>query len=318
MAHADFVHLRVHSAYSLSEGAIKVKALAKLCERHAMPAVAVTDKGNLFGALEISGVLWEAGVQPIVGCLLQIARDDVEARGASQAATDEILLLVQNEAGYRNLSRLVSLAYLDAESANGPRVLLDALERHADGLIALIGSPQSAIGRLLGEGRAPKTEDALEMYKRMFDGRLYVEIMRHDLPEEAAIEDALVDLAYRHELPLVATNDVYFADEAMYEAHDALLCIADGAYVNQPDRRRLTPDHRFKSARRCAPSSPTCPRPSTTPWRSPGAAPTARSRSRQSCRRTPRRPAATRPRSCAPRQKRAWRSAWRATSTARR
>jgi len=248
MAHADFVHLRVHSAYSLSEGAIKVKALAKLCESHAMPALAVTDKGNLFGALEISGVLWEAGVQPIVGCLLQIARDDVEARGSSQAATDEILLLVQNEAGYRNLSRLVSLAYLDGESANGPRVLLDALERHADGLIALIGSPQSAVGRLLGEGRPPKAEDALEMYKRMFDGRLYVEIMRHDLPAEAAIEDALVDLAYRHELPLVATNDVYFADEAMYEAHDALLCIADGAYVNQPDRRRLTPDHRFKSA----------------------------------------------------------------------
>ncbi len=249
MPHAEFVHLRVHSAYSLSEGAIKVKALAKLCESHAMPAVAVTDTGNLFGALEISQALWEAGVQPVVGCLLRIAREDAEARGPGPAAVaDEILLLVQNEAGYRNLSKLVSLAYLESDAASGPQVPLETLERHADGLIALIGSPASAVGRLLGERQLPKAEDALVMYQRMFAGRLYLEVMRHDLAEEAAVEDALVDLAYRYDLPLVATNDVYFADADMYEAHDALLCIADGAYVNQAERRRLTPEHRFKSA----------------------------------------------------------------------
>ena len=248
MPHADFIHLRVHSAYSLSEGAIKVKALAKLCESRGMPAVAVTDKGNLFGALEISQTLWEAGIQPIIGCLLAIAREEAETRGPPQAAADEILLLVQNEAGYRNLSKLVSLAYLDSEAASGPQVPLEALERHGEGLIAFVGSPRSAVGRMLGERRLPKAEDALLMYKRMFEKRLYVEIMRHDLPEEREIEDALVDLAYRHDLPLVATNDVYFADAAMYEAHDALLCIADGTYLNQSDRRRLTPDHRFKSA----------------------------------------------------------------------
>ncbi len=111
MPHADFVHLRVHSAYSLSEGAIKVKALAKLCESHGMPAAAVTDKGNLFGALEISQTLWEAGIQPIVGCQVRIARADAEARGSPQTdSSDEILLLVQSEAGYRNLTKLVSLS----------------------------------------------------------------------------------------------------------------------------------------------------------------------------------------------------------------
>ena len=195
MAHSDFVHLRVHSAYSLSEGAIKVKALAKLCESHGMPAVAVTDKGNLFGALEISQTLWEAGVQPIVGCELRVARRDAEARGtpsgSPQAEPDEIVLLVQDEAGYRNLSKLVSLAYLESEAANGPQVSLEDLERYAGGLIALVGSPQSAVGRLLGEGQVPKAEDALLMYKRIFADRLYVEIMRHDLAEEAATEDAL-------------------------------------------------------------------------------------------------------------------------------
>ena len=256
MAHSDFVHLRVHSAYSLSEGAIKVKALAKLCESHGMPAVAVTDKGNLFGALEISQTLWEAGVQPIVGSELRVARRDAEARGAPSGASrgvpggesDDVLLLVQDEAGYRNLSKLVSLAYLESEAANGPQVSLEYLERYAGGLIALVGSPQSAVGRLLGQGQVPKAEDALLMYKGIFADRLYVEVMRHDLAEETAIEDDLVDLAYRHDLPLVASNDVYFADAAMYEAHDALLCIADGAYLGQSDRRRLTVEHRFKSA----------------------------------------------------------------------
>ena len=249
MPHADFVHLRLHSAYSLSEGAIKVKALAKLCESHGMPAAAVTDKGNLFGALEISQTLWEAGIQPIIGCQVRIARADAKARGSPQTdSSDEILLLVQSEVGYRNLTKLVSLSYLESDAATGPQVTLEDLDRYAGGLIAFVGSPESAVGRLLGERRVPKAEDALEMYKRMFEGRLYIEIMRHDLAEEAEIEDALVDLAYRHDLPLVATNDVYFADVGMHEAHDALLCIADGTYLSQSDRRRLTPDHRFKSA----------------------------------------------------------------------
>ncbi len=255
MSHADFVHLRVHSAYSLSEGAIKVKELAKLCERHAMPAVAVTDKGNLFGAMEVSQTLWGAGVQPIFGCELKVARDAPGQRPGSgpgpdgkAGEPDEILLLVQNETGYRNLSKLVSLAYLTGEPGDGPRVSVDDLAAHSDGLIALMGGPRSAVGRLLGERRMPAAEDALLMHAHVFPGRLYVEIMRHGLPEEQESEDALVDLAYRHDLPLVASNDVHFADAGMYEAHDALLCIADGTYLAQPDRRRLTPEHRFKSA----------------------------------------------------------------------
>src|SRR5438128_345548 len=136
MPHADFVHLRVHSAYSLSEGAIKLKELIELCRRQLMPAVAVTDTGNLFGALEF------------------------------------------------------------------------ALARLAD----------------------------------LFPGRLYVEVMRHGLESESRIEDRLIELAYARDLPLVATNEAFFADRAMFEAHDALLCIAGGAYITQEERRRVTPE----------------------------------------------------------------------------
>jgi DNA polymerase-3 subunit alpha len=248
MPHADFVHLRVHSAYSLSEGAIKVKALAQLCREHDLPAVAVTDSGNLFGALEISQTMLEAGVQPIIGCQLALRREDEDSFGSPRPEPDQIILLAQSEAGYQNLLHLVSAAYLTGEPSESPQIGLADLATRTEGLIALTGGPGGTVGRLLQERRMAKAEEALLAFDRMFPGRLYVELMRHDLSEEREIEDALVDLAYRHDLPLVATNDVYFADASMYQALDALLCIADGTYVSQPDRRQLTHEHRFKSA----------------------------------------------------------------------
>jgi len=256
MPHADFIHLRVHSAYSLSEGAIKVKELVKLCLKQHMPAVAVTDTGNLFGALEFALSTADAGVQPIIGTVMGItrvgpanAKPGVPGKAASQP--DQLVLLCQNDQGYRNLMKLVSKAFLESDPMAGPQVTLDALEGHSDGLIALTGGPMGSVGRLLGEGQKALAVEVLERLKRLFPGRLYVELQRHG-GRFAAIEDAvepdLVELAYAHDLPLVATNDCYFATADMYEAHDALLCIAEGAYISQEDRRRLTPDHRFKSA----------------------------------------------------------------------
>jgi DNA polymerase III subunit alpha len=254
MPHADFVHLRVHSAYSLSEGAIKLKELVELCRRHAMPAVAVADTGNLFGALEFALAARDAGIQPIIGCQLAIARDDTPAgegatpRNGQRKTPDQLVLLVQDEAGYRNLMRLVSRAFMDGEATSEPQLPLASLEGHCDGLIALTGGPAGQVGRLLGEGQDDLAETALARLKGLFPGRLYVELMRHGLDSEARIEERLVDLAYAHDLPLVATNEAFFADRSMFEAHDALLCIAGGAYISQEERRRVTPEHYFKSA----------------------------------------------------------------------
>ncbi len=248
MPYADFVHLRVHSAYSLSEGAIRTGELAELCRRYAMPAVAVTDSGNLFGAFEFSSAAAAAGVQPIVGCQMAVARSDPLAQNGGKPAPDQLVLLVQNETGYRNLLHLVSQAYLAGEAADVAELDLAAFEGHADGLIALTGGARGAVGRFLKEQRDEWAEGMLLTIARLFPGRLYVELQRHGLPEEEAIEGRLIDLAFRHDLPLVATNEAFFAEAGMYEAHDALLCIAEGAYVAQADRRRLTPEHRFKSA----------------------------------------------------------------------
>ncbi|MBI3515242.1 MAG: DNA polymerase III subunit alpha [Proteobacteria bacterium] len=248
MAHADFVHLRVHSAYSLSEGALKVKELVKLCVGQAMPAVAITDTGNLFGALEFAGAAAEAGVQPIIGCQLGLRRSDGGGRPGVPPPPDPIVLLVQDEAGYRNLLKLVSRSFLETESHEAPQIGLAALEGTTDGLIALTGGPAGLVGRLLAEGQGPAAAAALDQLAALFPNRLYVEIMRHKLPLEDRIEPALIELAYARDLPLVATNEVFFADAGMYVAHDVLLCIADGKTVPDAERRRLTPDHRFKSA----------------------------------------------------------------------
>ena len=253
MAHADFVHLRVHSAYSLLEGAIRVPDLVKLATDRRMPAVAMTDTNNMFGAMEFSTACAGAGIQPIVGCQLAIAREgDGEAkfRGNSSGpdGSDGLVLLVQNDVGYKNLLKLLKIAFLDIEEDDEARVPISALEGCGDGLIALSGGPSGPVGRLLAEGQSDAAEAVLLRLKTAFPGRLYVEIMRHGLPVELEIEAALIDLAYAHDLPLVATNEAFFSEPDMFDAHDALICIAEGKYVSEDDRRRLTREHGFKSA----------------------------------------------------------------------
>jgi DNA polymerase-3 subunit alpha len=247
---AGFVHLRVKSAYSLLEGAVRPDELAQLARDGAMPAVAVTDVNNLFGTYEISDTLAKAGVQPIVGALLSVELDAAPPANAmgSRRKPPALPLLVQNEVGYRNLTKLLSAAYLDAEAGDWPHVKAAMLAKHADGLIALTGGPGGPLNRLIVEGQPDAASELLDRLAAMSGDRLYVELQRHGLAEERAAESVLIDLAYDKGLPLVATNDVHFGKEDMYEAHDALLCIADGAFVGQEDRRRLTREHRFKSA----------------------------------------------------------------------
>jgi DNA polymerase-3 subunit alpha len=249
-SHAGFVHLRVHSAYSLLEGAIHVKDLAALCRAAAFPAVAITDSNNLFGALEFSKACATEGVQPIIGCQINLLRSD-NIEGEQAADADSIVLLVQNETGYANLLKLISLAYLgdgEGEPLARPEIAFAGLEKHVAGLIAFTGGPFGPIGRLLAGGKAAAAEEMLVRLAAAFPGRLYVELMRHGLEVERRIEGVLVDLAYKHGLPLIATNEVFFSAPDMFEAHDALVCIAEHTYVNEQKRKRLTPEYYFKSA----------------------------------------------------------------------
>ena len=248
MAHADFIHLRVHTAYSLSEGAIRIADLVALCREWRMPAGATTDTGNLFGAMEFTAAAIGAGVQPIIGCQVPIAHDDSQAkRGDGAAGPANIIVLVQDERGYGNLLKLISRAYLDGDAAHSPSLSLEDFAGHSDGLIALTGGPDGPIGRHLVHGQDDAAQRVLADMKRLFGDRLYMELQRHGTEIEERIEAALIDLAFSHDVPLVATNDAYFTTADMFEAHDALLCVAQGVTVHDRDRRRLSPEYRLKS-----------------------------------------------------------------------
>ena len=242
-----FVHLRVRSAYSLLEGAIKADKVGSLAAKAHMPAVALTDRANLFGALEFSVVTKEAGVQPIVGLALPV-RGIGEGPPERWAKIPTIVLLAQSEQGYLHLSELSSMAYLDIEPTDEPQVPWSAVAQRAEGLLLLSGGVDGPVDPLMAAGKTAEGRAALAEMSRVFGDRFYIELQRHGMAAQAAAEPELVAYAYEFDIPLVATNDVYFGPAELYTAHEALLCIADGAYISQEDRRRVTPEHWFKPA----------------------------------------------------------------------
>jgi DNA polymerase-3 subunit alpha len=253
-AEPQFIHLRVHSAYSLAEGAIKIKDLVPLAKKLGMPAVAVTDTGNLYGAVEFSLAAAKEGVQPIVGCQMWVEKP--EQRGQKNKKPehpDQLVLLVQNEAGYKNLIKLTSKAFVTPiEHCDKPAVSWEDIAAHAAGLICLTAGTKGAVGRMLVDSRLSDAEKTLLELKNIFKDRLYIELERHGAADENLIESPLLDLAYKHDIPIVATNNCFFTDPDMAEAHDALLCIEGGSYVQESNRRRVTPEHYFKSQEQMA------------------------------------------------------------------
>ncbi|WP_158972153.1 DNA polymerase III subunit alpha [Chachezhania sediminis] len=246
-----FIHLRLHTEYSLLEGAVRLKKLPALCQAAEMPAVALTDTNNLFAALEFSVTLAGAGIQPILGMQVDLAYMPVQP-GEKPKDPAPIVLLAQSEAGYLNLMKLNTCLYV-GKGGQLPQVTLEELDAHSEGLICLSGGPDGPVGRLLQGGQRPAAEALMARLHGIFADRLYVELQRHPgsngpAEVEKLTERGHVEMAYAMDIPLVATNDVYFPSAKMYEAHDALICIAEGAYVDQQQpRRKLTPQHHFTS-----------------------------------------------------------------------
>jgi len=250
MAALDFVHLHVHSNYSLLEGAIPIARLAELAKADKQAALALTDTDNMFGALEFSEKMASAGIQPIVGCTLAIDFGDTEhgARNANAPAPRErIVLLAARDAGYRSLMRLSSRAFLDTPPNEPPRLKLEWLEGETGDIIALTGGPGGPLDGAIAAGQSHLATTRLDALIKLFGDRLYVELQRHGTAHERMTEPVLIDLAYSKGLPLVASNEPYFAGAADHEAHDALICIAEGRLLAESDRRQLNAEHRFKS-----------------------------------------------------------------------
>lgn len=251
MKDPKFIHLRVHTAYSLALGTTPVPKLLKKLQEMKVPACAITDRGNLFGGKCFSKEAAERGIKPILGAELSLHNDDSENLMISKGKElepERIIILVQNENGYKSLMHLFRCYYLDnMEKSIYPQVTMDNLREFNDGLICLTGGYEGPIGQKILQNRLSDAENKLLALKSIFADRLYVEISRVGYEEEKKTESAFLELAYKHDIPLVATNDVFFMDESMYEAHDALVCIASGEYVANDNRRKFSLGNHWRS-----------------------------------------------------------------------
>ncbi|MEM1051924.1 MAG: DNA polymerase III subunit alpha [Pseudomonadota bacterium] len=243
MPYAPFVPLRVLSSYSMLEGAIDPKAIAKLAKEREYPAIAICDRNGLYGAVMFAGACKGEGVQPIIGTLLGVARE-----GSDGKLVDYLPLFAKDETGYDNLCHLVSAAHLDRPLELEPHVQMADLEGHSEGLIALTGAGEGALTRLLAEGQHEAARGLVERLEQLFPDRLYIELARHGDPVCERAEAPLIDMAYARDLPMVASNPANFAEPHMHKAHDAMLCIANSTYIENEDRPRTNQDAFVKQA----------------------------------------------------------------------
>ena len=237
---AQFVHLRLHSAFSLAESTLRIGTLTKLVSGDSQPAAAITDTNNMFGALEFSQSMVAAGVQPIMGT--QIELEDKAGRG-------DVVLLAKNQTGYVNLSQLLSKILLSGDAAQTPSCLVEDLADYSDGLILLTGGALTGfVGGPAGDSRIGLAQKRLENLSAILRGRLYIELQRHGLPAQLAGEPRLLECADRMNLPLVATNDCRFEDPSMSQPHDTLVCIGTSRKISEQDRPRYSSEHYFKTS----------------------------------------------------------------------
>lgn len=246
-----FIHLRVHTAYSLSEGAMLIPDLIHKLHDQNIPAIAVTDTANMFGAKAFSTYASNEGIKPILGCQFNIRNPDADNLLKSKGKAlplDKLVLLVMNETGYQNIMKLMKIFYLD-NTAQGdePQLKISDLQTYNEGLIALSAGWQGAVGRLILENRLKDAEQMLLKLADIFKNRFYVELSRIGTPEEKQTEELFLDWAYKHNLPIVATNEAFFFDADMYEAHDALVCVAMVEYVANENRKHFSPNNRLRS-----------------------------------------------------------------------
>ncbi len=244
MKHARFVHLHVHTQYSLLDGAIRLDSLIEQAAAFRMPAVAVTDHGNIFGAIEFYQKASSGGVKPIIGCEMYVAPNDRRDRTHSpgEDIAYHLILLAKNIHGYRNLCKLLTRAYLEGFYYK-PRVDKTLLKEHNEGLIALSACLQGEIPRLVLAGRFNDALRVAEEYREMFpDRRFYLELQDNGIKEQKRVNQALIEISRATDIPLVATNDCHYLTKGDSRAHDILLCIQTGKTTNSPQRMRFETD----------------------------------------------------------------------------
>jgi DNA polymerase-3 subunit alpha len=244
MKHSDFVHLHVHTQYSLLDGTIRLDDLFRKAKEYQMPAVAITDHGNLYGAIDFYKHAYKYGIKPIIGCELYVApksRFDKTGHGGGETA-NHIVVLARNMQGYKNLMKLSTAGFLDGFYYR-PRIDKEILTKYSEGLI---GTSACLHGEIAANFLRENSEEALraaKQYREIFgEGNFFIEIMENGLPEQKTVNQGLIELSKRHGFPLVATNDCHYLNQSDVEAHEVLLCIQTGKTIEDKERLKFGTD----------------------------------------------------------------------------
>ncbi len=242
MHHSDFVHLHVHTQYSLLDGACRIKEVIQKAADYKMSALGMTDHGNMFGAIEFYQTAIKLGVKPIIGCEAYIAPGSRLDRGTTQGGASHLVLFVRDETGYRNLMKLVSLGYLEGFYYR-PRMDKEILAQYADGLLATSACLRGELAWNIRNGNYNAALKAADDLHNIFGkGNFYLELMENGIPDQKPVNEGLMKISKDLNLPLVATNDVHYLEQNQYTAHEALLCIQTQTFLNDPNRMRLKTD----------------------------------------------------------------------------
>ena len=235
----QFNHLKIHTQYSICEGALKTTDLARYCKSNQVKAVGLCDSNNLCGALEFSELLAKSKTQPIIGTQINIKY---------KGNIGKIPLFAKNLDGYKNLIKLSSKSFLDVKDIEDPHCTIEDIEKNFKGIILLTGSFDSLIGKLFFKNLTEEVMILLKRFKKVFKEDIYIEIQRHNDEGEKLFEKFLINTSKNLTLPIIATQEVYYLDKDMFEAHDAYLCIGEKTYVNVKERRKYTDQHYLKSS----------------------------------------------------------------------
>ncbi|NQT51198.1 DNA polymerase III subunit alpha [bacterium] len=246
-ASAECVHLHVHSHYSLLDGAVKIPELVKTAAGFGMPAVALTDHGNMFGAVEFFTEATEAGLKPILGYEAYVAPKSRFTRESGRGAKDaafHLTLLAENETGYHNLARLATIGYLEGFYYK-PRIDMEVLEKYGEGIVVLSGCLTSELAYHLKNGRADEARAVADRFRQLFPGRYYLEIQENGIDEQRVVNEGEMVIARDLGLPVVATSDIHYLRREDARAHDVLLCINTGKLVTDTDRMKMPTEEFF-------------------------------------------------------------------------
>ena len=238
----QFNHLKIHTQYSICEGALRILDLAKYCKNNEIRSVGLCDSNNLCGALEFSELIAKSKTQPIIGTQI-----DIKYKGQ----IGKIPLFARDLAGYKNLIKLSSKSFLDVKENDEPHCTFNDLEENFKGIILLTGSFDGLIGKLFFKNLTDEIILLLKKFKKIFNDNFYLEIQRHNDEGEKLFEKFLLSSSEKFQIPIIATHEVFYLEKNMHEAHDAYLCVGEKTYVNVKDRRKYSEEHYLKILKKC-------------------------------------------------------------------